>query len=67
MTPDVLPGLPVVLWPLVWFNRLFDLLLMPLGRWARGPAGRNLLGTVGVLCLLAALALVALDWCGWTW
>jgi hypothetical protein len=69
-TSGTMHGLPAVLWPLAWLNGLFDLCLLPLGplgRWFRGSAGRNLLGTVGVLCLLAALALVALDWFGWTW
>jgi hypothetical protein len=56
--------------PLVAFNGLFDLLLLPLGpvgKWLRGRGGRILLGTLGVLALLAAGALAVADWIGWTW
>ena len=61
---------PWVLWPLVAFNLLFDLVLLPwgpLGRGFRTRAGRNLLGILGLLCLAAAAALGAADWFGWTW
>lgn len=60
---------PGVLAPLVWFNRAFDLALVPLGppgRWLAGPSGRSLLGTVGLLCLAAAAALALADRIGWT-
>jgi hypothetical protein len=46
--------------PLVWFNRAFDVGLIPLGgtgRWLRGPAGRTALGIAGMVCLAAAAAL----------
>ncbi|HLJ95984.1 MAG TPA: hypothetical protein VKU02_22610 [Gemmataceae bacterium] len=58
------------LYPLVWINRAFDFAtgwLGPLGRWLRGPAGRGLLGWVGLLLLAAALAWLAWDGLGWTW
>jgi hypothetical protein len=64
------PPRPWPLLPLVWFNAAFDVTLLPwgpLGRWLRGPSGRALLGTVGILCLLAAAALVVADRAGWGW
>ncbi len=56
--------------PLVAFNRAFDLALMPwghAGRWLQRPTGRNVLGSVGVLCLAVAAALAVADGLGWTW
>src|SRR5262249_10207796 len=56
--------------PLVWFNRAFDGFLRPLGpagRWLRRPAGRNLLGLLGLLGLSAAAALALADGLGWGW
>lgn len=55
--------------PLLWLDRGFEAAvgpLGPLGRWLRKPGGRAVLGWAGVLCLAAALALVLLDWLGWT-
>lgn len=60
-------------WPLralAAFNGGFDVVLLawcPKGKLLRGPAGRSVLGAVGVVCLLAAAMLAAADWCGWTW
>jgi hypothetical protein len=57
------------LWPLLAFNRAFDLALAPWGhpgRWLRGRAGRTVLGALGVLCLTAAAILAAADGLGWT-
>jgi hypothetical protein len=54
----------------VWFNLAFDALLRlggAPGRWFCGRAGRALLATAGVLCLLAAAGLVVADGMGWTW
>jgi hypothetical protein len=73
--PDVQPSTPArwtprFLWPLVLFNILFDVLLLPWGapgRWLRGRGGRWLLAVVGVFCLAAAGVLAAADWFGWTW
>jgi hypothetical protein len=56
--------------PLVGMNRVFDgttWLLGPLGRWLRAPAGRTLLGWLGLLLLAGALAWGILDWVGWSW
>jgi hypothetical protein len=55
-------------WPLVWSNRLFDRLTVPLGepgRWLRGPTGRACLGWSGVLFLVTAAVWSVLDWMGW--
>jgi hypothetical protein len=57
-------------WPLLGFNVVFDLLLLPLGPlggWLRGSAGRRLLGSLGLLALAGAGALALADWIGWTW
>ena len=37
------------------------------GRWLRQPRGRALLGTLGIVSLATALAIVLHDWFGWTW
>jgi hypothetical protein len=64
---------PVSEWlrPLLWFNIAFDCLLLPWGppgRWLRRDGGgRSVLGVVGVLLLIAAVGLTALEWFGWTW
>ena len=53
--------------PLVWFNQTFDACLLPLGPaagWLKRPSGRNFLAVVGLLCLMAAGALVAAQWSG---
>jgi hypothetical protein len=54
---------------LLGINFLFDKAvspLGPLGRWLRGPWGRAAVGGVGLLFLAAALALVLMDWLGWS-
>jgi hypothetical protein len=61
---------PLFLWPLVAFNQVFDIFLRlwgAPGRWFCGRAGRFVLGAMGLLCLLAAGALVLADGMGWTW
>jgi hypothetical protein len=68
--PEAPPPRPWPLLPLVYFNAVFDLFLIPWGppgRWLRGPSGRTFLGTVGVLSLLGAAALAVADRFGWTW
>lgn len=60
---------PLLLKPVVWFNALFDLLLWPtgpLGWWLKQPSGRGVLGVLGILCLLGAIALAVADGIGWT-
>jgi hypothetical protein len=60
---------PLLLAPVVWFNKGFDLMLAPLGpvgRWFRGPTGRTVLGTVGLLCLAGAIGFGVLERFGWT-
>jgi hypothetical protein len=54
--------------PVLWVNRSFDRASFSFsgpGRWLRQAGGRAVLGTLGLL-LLAAAALVLLDWIGWT-
>jgi len=55
---------------LPWINYLFDqytgYLGVP-GRWLRRPVGRALLGWTGMLLLATSVAIVILDWIGWTW
>jgi len=51
-----------------WINRLFDgttFFLGPPGRWLREPAGRSILGWIGIGCLIAALVWGFLDLVGW--
>ena len=60
---------PLLLAPVVWFNKGFDLMLAPLGpvgRWFRGPTGRTVLGTVGLLCIAGAIGFGVLERFGWT-
>lgn len=74
---------PRYLWLLVVFNKVFDVGLMlfgPLGEWLKGRMGRNLLGGIGMVCLVLAVACLAADnsgylgdlqvwlgdWFGWT-
>lgn len=57
-------SLPLVLMPLAGFNLLFDMMLVPfgpLGAWLKRRAGRNFLGWVGVLCVVAACGWLAAD------
>lgn len=61
--------LPLAVLPLVWINHGFDALVGRAGkpgRWLCGPAGRNFLGSLGILSLVGALALVIAGWLGWT-
>ncbi len=63
------PGTPVILWPLVAFNAVFDVFLLPLWPlrgWLRRPSGGGVLAAAGVLCLLAAALLLLADWNGWS-
>src|SRR5581483_10544232 len=63
------PAPPLLLRPILWLNRGFDGLSFAFGapgRWLRRPAGRTVLGTVGLALLAAAAALVLLDRFGWT-
>ena len=61
---------PRLLLPLLWFNQGFDACLAPLGppgRWLCGPRGRGMLGFVGLMCLVAAVAIAVCARMGWTW
>ena len=63
------PQEPWLLRPILRINRLFDTVALGLGapgRWLRRPAGRTLLGLLGLALLGAAAALVLLDRSGWT-
>jgi hypothetical protein len=56
--------------PLVAFNVVFDLFLLPLGPlggWLSRRSGRKFLGGIGLLALAAAVGLALADWIGWTW
>ena len=67
--PAPAPRTPLVLAPVVWFNKGFDLMLLPfgpLGRWFRGQSGRTFLGTMGLLCLAGAIVLAVVEGFGWT-
>ncbi len=62
---------PITRWatPLVWFNLGFDWCLRPLGpvgRLLQTRTGRLALAVVGLGCLIAAGAVVFIDWIGWT-
>ncbi|MFO0876779.1 MAG: hypothetical protein U0840_05345 [Gemmataceae bacterium] len=62
-------AVPLALWPAVLFNATFDVCLLPLGpvgKWFKEPTGRGVLGTIGLLAVVAALALAAADGIGWT-
>jgi hypothetical protein len=71
LTPDDAPvETSLLLLPLVWFNQGFEACLAPLGapgRWLCGPAGRQILGAVGVLCAVAAAVVAVGAGMGWTW
>jgi hypothetical protein len=74
LVPEPLePADPFTRWfilPLVWGNRLFDrgtFLLGEPGGWLRGPAGRAVLGIVGLALVAAASVWLMRDWLGWTW
>ncbi len=59
-------------WPLrqlIWINNVFDQVVGRAGapgRWLAGPSGKTLLGVLGVVFLLGAVALFLLGWLGWT-
>jgi hypothetical protein len=66
--PPADPSHPLILLPIVWVNRAFEACvkpLGPLGRWLSGPSGRGFLGTVGLLCIVAAIAYVLAEGIGW--
>ncbi len=57
-------------WLLTPINRAYDRALAwlgPLGKPLATPAGRNLLGWLGLIMLLGAAALCLGGWLGWTW
>ena len=61
------PGLPVTLWPVYLLNLVFDLLtylLGPVGTILRGRFGRNALGWLGILMIVAAVGWGVADWYG---
>jgi hypothetical protein len=56
--------------PLAGINYLFDRFAIVFGSpglWLTGPDGRAVLGWMGLGFLLAALAILAGDWLGWSW
>lgn len=62
-------GAAWLLAPLVLTNRGFDRCAARLGapgRWLGSAAGRNVLGWLGVVCLIAAVAWVVIE-LNWTW
>lgn len=59
-----------VVWPVVWINRTFDhwtTFLGRPGRWFRSRQGRALLGALGLLFIVVAVAWTILSLVGWTW
>jgi hypothetical protein len=57
-------------WPVVWINRTFDhwtTFLGRPGRWFRSRQGRALLGALGLLFMVVAVAWTILSLVGWTW
>ena len=68
-TATIATRTPLALVPVVWFNKGFDLLMLPLGPlggWFRSPSGRTVLGTVGLLCVAGAIVLAVVEGFGWT-
>jgi hypothetical protein len=68
--PSEPPPIPLLLFPLVLLNGLFDLVtffLGPLGSWLRRTPGRNVLGWLGVLMILGAIGWGLADWYGIEW
>jgi hypothetical protein len=56
--------------PVGWFSGLLDRVAVTLGGpflWLIQPETRSLLGWIGIALLVAALAILAGDWCGWCW
>jgi hypothetical protein len=67
---DAPVSVPRPLLPLLWFNQGFDGCMTPLGalgRWVCSDGGRQLLGTIGLLCLAAAAAVLVGAGMGWSW
>jgi len=63
------PRTPLVLMPLALVESIFDgvmSLFGPPGEWLASPAGKNLLGYVGLMMLGGCAAWGVLDWFGWT-
>jgi hypothetical protein len=63
-------GYPLIAWPIVGVNVLFDVptyALGPLGRWLRGPEGGGWLAFLGMLGFVGAALVVVLDGIGWNW
>ena len=61
---------PWTWWPIIGFNRLVEVLLYcfgPLGAAFTKPLGRNLIGWLGVLMILGAIAWGIADWLGVDW
>ncbi len=66
--PDM--PVPLTLWPIIGFNRLVELLLYclgPIGKAFTSSIGRNILGAIGVLMIVGAVAWGILDWLGLGW
>ncbi len=62
--------IPWVLLPILILNILFNLLtylLGPIGSWLRRPAGRQVMGWLGILMILAAIGWGVADWYGFDW
>jgi hypothetical protein len=68
--PTVEESVPVMIWPLVALNWIFDLLtylLGPLGGWLRSAGGRNVLGWLGIVMIFGAIGWAIADWYGIDW
>lgn len=64
------PILAAWFWPLVWINQGFEAGTRSLGkpaRWLRRPSGRTLVGWLGLLLLMGAVALLVWDWVRTNW
>ncbi len=69
-TVAVLPAASWWLHSLLWSNRRFDRWTGSLGspgRWIQGPAGRMVLGWLGIGLLVGSLAWGLCNWFDWTW
>ncbi len=67
---DIEAPLPFWLWPFSAITVGFDgclALFGPVGKPLRSKTGKNVLGTIGLLCLTVAGLLASIDWFGWTW
>jgi hypothetical protein len=65
--PETPAATQLVYLPLLWINLLFDqaTMLLPGGAWFRTPAGRALLGLIGIVLLGVATGWFLKDWLGW--